>query len=75
MEEGQSGGIESSERGSVCSRKTDRSHDLRLLSSDGAHDTVLDSADLFSITLRNDDVQDFDTRWDEILLSMDQDPI
>ena len=36
----------------------------------GAHGTVLDYADLFSITHRNDDVQDFDTRWDEILLSM-----
>ena len=33
----------------------------------GAHDTVLDYADLFSITLRNDNVQDFDTRWDQIL--------
>ena len=40
----------------------------------GAHDTVLDHADLFSITLRNDDVQDFDTRWDEILLSMTKIP-
>ena len=36
----------------------------------GAHDTVLDYADLFSITLRNDDVQEIDTRWDELLLSM-----
>ena len=27
----------------------------------GAHDTVLDYAGLFSITLRNDDVQEFDT--------------
>ena len=33
QEEGQSGGTESSERGSVPSRKTDRLHDLRLLSS------------------------------------------
>ena len=33
----------------------------------GARDRVLDYADLFSITLRNDDVQEFDTRWDEIL--------
>ena len=33
----------------------------------GAHDTVLDHADSFSITLRNDNVQDFDTRWDDIL--------
>ena len=42
----------------------------------GAHDTVLDHADLFSITLRNDDVQEFDTRWvtkipsDDILESL-----
>ena len=34
----------------------------------GAHDTVLDYADLSTLTLRNDDVQEFDTRWDEILL-------
>ena len=40
----------------------------------GAHDTVLDNADLFSITLRNDNVQDFDTRWYEILLSMTKIP-
>ena len=40
----------------------------------GAHDTVLDYADLFTITLRNDDVQKFDTRWDEILLSMSKFP-
>ena len=31
----------------------------------GARGTVLDHADLFSVTLRNDDVQEFDTRWDE----------
>ena len=36
----------------------------------GAHDYVLDYADVFSITLRNDDVQEFDTKWDEILSSM-----
>ena len=33
----------------------------------GAHDTVLDYADLFTLTLRDDDVQQLDTRWDEIL--------
>ena len=38
----------------------------------GAHDTVFDYADLFTITLRNDNVQEFDARWDEILLSMTQ---
>ena len=40
----------------------------------GAHDTVLDYADLFSVSLRNDDVRDFDTRWDEILLSLTKIP-
>ena len=40
----------------------------------GAHDTVLDFADLFSVTLRDDNVQEFDTRWDEILLSMSKIP-
>ena len=39
-----------------------------------AHDTVLDYADLFSSGLRSDDVQDFDTRWNEILLSMTKIP-
>ena len=33
----------------------------------GAHDTVLDYANLFSITLRDGNVQEFATRWDEIL--------
>ena len=40
----------------------------------GAHDAVLDYADFFCITLRNDDVQEFDTRWDENLLSMTKIP-
>ena len=40
----------------------------------GAHDTVLGFAGLFFITIRNDNVQDFDTRWDEILLSMNKIP-
>ena len=40
----------------------------------GAHDIVLDYADLFTISLCNDNVQEFDTRWDEILLSMTKIP-
>ena len=40
----------------------------------GAHDAVLDYADLFSVTLRDDNVQEFDTRWDEVLLSMSKIP-
>ena len=36
----------------------------------GAHDTALDYADLSSVTLRDDNIQEFDTRWDEVLLTM-----
>ena len=36
----------------------------------GAHDTVLDCADLFSVTLHDHNLQEFDTRWDQVLLSM-----
>ena len=35
----------------------------------GAHNTVLDYADLFSVTLRRDNIQEFDSRWDEVLPS------
>ena len=31
-----------------------------------AHDTVLDYADLFSVSRREDNIQEFDTRWDEV---------
>ena len=40
----------------------------------GAHDTVLDYADLFSVTLHDDNVQEFDTKWDEVRLSMSKIP-
>ena len=40
----------------------------------GAHNAVLDYADLFSVTLHNDIVQEFDTRWCEVLLSMSKIP-
>ena len=40
----------------------------------GAHDAVLDYVDLFSVTLHGDDIQEFDTRWDEVLLSMSKIP-
>ena len=34
----------------------------------GAHDTVRDYGDLLFITLRNDNVQEFDKRWDDIYI-------
>ena len=36
----------------------------------GAHDIVLDYADFSFVTLQEDNIQEFDTRWDEVLLSM-----
>ena len=38
----------------------------------GANDSVENYADLFTVVLRNDDIQEFDSTWDEILLSMTQ---
>ena len=35
----------------------------------GAYEAVQGLSDLFSIRLQNDDVQDFDVRWDQALLS------
>ena len=34
----------------------------------GTHESILDFSDLMSATLRGDDVQGFDSRWDEVLL-------
>ena len=40
----------------------------------GSHDSVENYADLLTISLRNDDIQEFDTKWDGILLSMTKIP-
>ena len=40
----------------------------------GANDSVENDADLFTVVLRNDDIQEFDSKWDEILSSMTQIP-
>ena len=40
----------------------------------GANDSVENYADLFTVVLRNDDIQEFDSKWDGILLSMTQIP-
>ena len=41
----------------------------------GANDSVENYADLFTISLRNDDIQEFDSKWDGILLSMTKIPL
>ena len=40
----------------------------------GANDSVENYADLFTIGLRNDDIQEFDSKWDGILFSMTKIP-
>ena len=40
----------------------------------GANDSVEHYADLLTISLRNDDIQEFDSKWDGILLSMTKIP-
>ena len=40
----------------------------------GSHDSVENYADLFTIVLRNDGIQEFDSKWDGILLSMTKIP-
>ena len=41
----------------------------------GILDSVENYTDLFSIVLRNDDIQEFDSKWDAILLSMTKTPL
>ena len=40
----------------------------------GVHDSVENYADLFTISLRNDDIQEFDSKWEGILMSMTKIP-
>ena len=40
----------------------------------GTDDSVENYTDLFTVSLRNDDIQDFDSKWDGILLSMTKIP-
>ena len=40
----------------------------------GTNDSVENYADLFTVVLRNDDIQEFGSRWDELLLSMTKIP-
>ena len=40
----------------------------------GANDSVENYADLFAIGLRNDHIQDFDSKWDGIFMNDDENP-
>ena len=39
------------------------------------NDSVENYADLFTVVLRNDDIQEFDSKWDEIFIINDANPI
>ena len=70
----QSGGAESPKRGSVSEGDKSPFMIYDNFRVTGAHDVVLDYADLFSVTLRDHNIQEFDARWDEVLSSMTQIP-
>ena len=40
----------------------------------GTHESIPDFSDLMGVALRGDDVQGFDTRWDEVLSSIKELP-
>ena len=40
----------------------------------GANDSVENYADLFTIGVRNDDIQEFDSKWDGIFIVYDENP-
>ena len=69
QKEGQPRGAECPKRGPVPERETIAFMIYDYFRVTAAHDTVLDYSDLFSITLRTDNVQEFDTRWHEVLSS------
>ena len=41
----------------------------------GANDSVENCADLVTVVLRYDDIQEFDSKWDEIFIVNDANPI
>ena len=70
QEKGQSGGTKSPKRGPFPSWE-DRSLTWSTRTSRSLEPIILSEnyADLFTIVLRNDDIQEFDSKWDGILLS------
>ena len=40
----------------------------------GTHESILDFSDLVGVTPRGDDIQGFDTRWEKVLLSIEEMP-
>ena len=47
---------------------------LEYFSATGAYEALQGLADLFTMSLQNNDVQDFDVRWDHALLAVSEMP-
>ena len=41
----------------------------------GAHEAAIDLSDLYIVSSQGDDIQDFDTRWDQTLLAASEIPM
>ena len=74
QEKGQSGGNESSQRRPFLRGRQIAYLIYEYFRVTGANDSVENYAYLFKIVLRNDDIKEFDSKCDEILLSMTQIP-
>ena len=72
--ENQSGGTKGPEAGQFHSRQTDCLLFYDHFPVTGSDDSVENYTDLFTIFLRNDDIQEFDSKWDGISLSMTKIP-
>ena len=65
----------SQKKGPFPSRKTDRLPDQRVLPGHWSQWFRSEYADLFTVSLRNDDIQEFDSMGDGILFINDKNPI
>ena len=75
QEKGPSGGTESTKKEDRFLRGSQIAYLIyEYFRVTGANNSVENYADLFTIVLRNDDTQECDSKWDEILLSMTQIP-
>ena len=74
QQKGQSGGNESSQKDRFLRGRHIAYLIYEYVRLTGANDSVENYADLFTGGVRNDDIHEFDSKWDEILLSMTQIP-
>ena len=75
QKENQSGGTKSPERGPLFLRRRQIAYLIHeYFRVTGTHDSVENYTDLFTIVLRNDDIQEFDSKWDGNIIVYDENP-